>query len=138
MKDYYAILGVSYTATELEIKRTYRRLAVKYHPDKNPDPKVETLFKEINEAYDTLSDPEKKVFYDLKRQNPFQGVVIEEPQKPRHRDPRYRRSTPAQPRKSEGQRMRELMQEYLPYIKWLCWASVILMGLFFIDYILPY
>ncbi|MGQ9510824.1 MAG: DnaJ C-terminal domain-containing protein [Thermaceae bacterium] len=65
MKDYYAILGVSKDATQEEIKRAYRRLALEYHPDKHPGNKeVEERFKEINEAYAVLSDPEKRAAYD--------------------------------------------------------------------------
>ena len=61
MKDYYKILGVPRNATEQEIKRAYRRLAHKYHPDKGGD---EKKFKEINEAYQVLSDKEKRAQYD--------------------------------------------------------------------------
>ncbi|GGN03595.1 chaperone protein DnaJ 1 [Thermus composti] len=65
MKDYYAILGVDRNATQEEIKRAYRRLALKYHPDKNPgDKEAEERFKEINEAYAVLSDPKKRAQYD--------------------------------------------------------------------------
>ncbi len=64
-KDYYKILGVSKNATEKEIKKAYRKLARQYHPDANPnDPKAEEKFKEINEAYEVLSDPEKRKKYD--------------------------------------------------------------------------
>ena len=64
-KDYYAILGVSRNAIDKDIKQAYRRLARKYHPDVNPgDKSAETRFKEINEAYEVLSDPEKKKKYD--------------------------------------------------------------------------
>lgn len=64
-KDFYAILGVSRDAAEADIKKAYRKLAVKYHPDKNPDNKeAENKFKEINEAYEVLSDPEKRKKYD--------------------------------------------------------------------------
>src|SRR5262245_42806165 len=64
-KDYYATLGVSKTASNEEIKRAYRKLARKYHPDLNPADKVaETKFKEINEANEVLGDPEKRKKYD--------------------------------------------------------------------------
>src|SRR6186713_610875 len=64
-KDYYATLGVSKTATEKEIKQAFRKLARKYHPDVNPgDKAAETKFKEINEANEVLSDPDKRKKYD--------------------------------------------------------------------------
>ena len=64
-KDFYKILGVPKTATEKEIKKAYRKLAVQYHPDKNPGNKeAEEKFKECAEAYDVLSDPQKKKQYD--------------------------------------------------------------------------
>ena len=64
-KDYYAILGVSRQATQAEIKKAYRRLAIKYHPDRNPGDKVaEEKFKEAAEAYEILGDPEKRARYD--------------------------------------------------------------------------
>lgn len=64
-KDYYDVLGLKKGATADEIKKAYRKLAVKYHPDKNPDDKkAEERFKEINEAYAVLSDPQKKTQYD--------------------------------------------------------------------------
>jgi molecular chaperone DnaJ len=68
MKDFYEILGVSETATSDEIKKAYRSLALKYHPDKNPDNKeAEEKFKEISAANDILSDDNKRKEYDLKR-----------------------------------------------------------------------
>ena len=64
-KDYYSTLGVAKTATEKEIKQTYRKLARKHHPDVNPDDKsAEARFKEINEAYEVLGDPAKRKKYD--------------------------------------------------------------------------
>lgn len=64
-KDYYASLGVSKTATEAEIKKAYKKQAMQYHPDRNTgDKKAEAKFKEINEAYQTLWDKEKRKNYD--------------------------------------------------------------------------
>lgn len=64
-KDYYTVLGVTKKATQDEIKKAYRKLAVKYHPDKNPgDKAAEEKFKDISEAYEVLKDPEKREQYD--------------------------------------------------------------------------
>ncbi len=64
-KDYYEILGVSRDASQDEIKRAFRRLARKYHPDVNPgDKSAEEKFKLINEAFDVLKDPQKRAAYD--------------------------------------------------------------------------
>src|SRR5205807_722753 len=64
-RDYYEVLGVGRTASDEEIKRAYRKLAVKFHPDKNPeDPHAEEKFKELGEAYDVLMDADKRAAYD--------------------------------------------------------------------------
>ena len=64
-RDYYEVLGIQKGASEAEIKSAYRKLAKKYHPDLNPDnPEAEAKFKEINEANDVLSDPDKRARYD--------------------------------------------------------------------------
>ena len=65
MENYYTILGVSQNATHVEIKQAYKKLAMLYHPDVNPEnPEAEELFKKINEAYHVLIDPQKKAMYD--------------------------------------------------------------------------
>jgi len=64
-RDYYEVLGVTKESDENTIKKAYRQLAKKYHPDMNPgDAEAEAKFKEVNEAYDVLSDPDKKAKYD--------------------------------------------------------------------------
>ena len=64
-QDYYQTLGVSRDASDDEIKKAYRKLAMKYHPDRNPDNKeAEEKFKEVQKAYDTLSDKEKRAMYN--------------------------------------------------------------------------
>src|SRR5688572_5783740 len=133
--DYYQTLGVTYTASHDEIKRAYRRLAVLYHPDKNHDPAAENIFKKINEAYDVLGDPAKKSVYDLRLQAPFTDVPFEP--RPRHRDPAYHTSRPKVRRKSERERLVDLMQEYMPMavrVIQFCFGFSLLI---LIDYVLP-
>ena len=64
-RDYYEVLGITKSANAEEIKKAYRKLAIQFHPDKNPDnPEAEEKFKEAAEAYEVLSNPEKKQRYD--------------------------------------------------------------------------
>src|SRR6202166_4700523 len=86
-KDYYSPLGVAKTATAKEIKQAYWKLARKHHPDVNPDEKsAEAKFKEINEAYEVLGDPEKRKKYDVLGPNWQQAAQQAEQQR------RYRTS----------------------------------------------
>jgi molecular chaperone DnaJ len=64
VSDFYVMLGVSREASETEIKKAYRKLAMEYHPDRNPSPDAEARFKEITEAYEVLRDPQKRSAYD--------------------------------------------------------------------------
>ena len=72
-KDFYKILGVCRDADSNEIKKAYRRLALKFHPDKNKDPDAEDKFKEISEAYEVLSDPDKRSVFDRFGENGLRG-----------------------------------------------------------------
>lgn len=65
MSDYYEKLQISNTATELEIKKAFRKLSLEFHPDRNQSPDAQSKFQEINEAYETLSDPNKRRQYDM-------------------------------------------------------------------------
>jgi molecular chaperone DnaJ len=103
MKDYYDILGVSKDAERDEIKRAYRKLAKEYHPDRNPDStEAEERFKEVTEAYEVLSDPDKRQQHD--NPDPFGGAFA-------GRDPfanffRHRRPNPNAPRKGQTVNLR--------------------------------
>jgi DnaJ-class molecular chaperone len=75
-KTFYEILGVSKDASEDELKKAYRKLSLKYHPDRNSDENAQSMFQEINEAYENLGDPAKRQEYDMQQQygnggNPF-------------------------------------------------------------------
>lgn len=74
-KDYYKILGLAKGATEDELKKAYRKMALKYHPDKNKSPGAEEKFKEIAEAYDVLSDPKKREIFDKFGEEGLKGGV---------------------------------------------------------------
>nr|XP_027202760.1 dnaJ homolog subfamily B member 1-like [Dermatophagoides pteronyssinus] len=78
-KDYYKLLGVTRSSSEDEIKRAYKKLALKWHPDKHKDPKTkkqaEEMFKDISEAYDVLSDSEKKKIYDIYGEEGLKGGI---------------------------------------------------------------
>ena len=83
-KDYYEILGLAKNATPIDIKKAYRKMAIKYHPDKNPGDKVaEEKFKEAAAAYEVLSDENKKARYDqymlrLRMDKEVMVVLVEE------------------------------------------------------------
>jgi len=72
-KNYYSILGVDKNATDEDIKKAYRALAKKYHPDVSTEPDAEQRFKDINEAYQTLGDKDKRAMYDMSYNNPGQA-----------------------------------------------------------------
>ncbi len=137
MKDYYKILGVHPSAHAADIKRAYRKLALLYHPDKNPDPTAERYIKEINEAYDVLSDPEARQAYDLRRTNPLHDIL--QHTQTTHRDPAYRGQSPNRPkRKSENEKMFELMVEYHAHAKWMVIVAFAFCIVLCLDLLIPF
>lgn len=129
-------MGVSPSATDSEIKKAFRRLAVRYHPDKNASAEANALFQAINEAYDTLGDVEKRARYDTRRENPFSEILAEPVRQ--HRDPAYRRRRPYAQHKSEPPASYVLMRDSLKYVIWISRVSLLASALFFLDYFLPY
>jgi hypothetical protein len=84
MKDYYEIMKVDRKASDAEIKKAFRKLANEYHPDKNPSLEAEAIFKEINEAYEVLSDPASRSVYDQRFANPGYAYQAARPHRPYH------------------------------------------------------
>ena len=78
-KDYYATLGVPRTASQDEVKRAYRKLARKFHPDVSKEPNAEARFKEVAEAHEALIDPERRAAYDDIGQRHARGQPFEPP-----------------------------------------------------------
>ncbi|KAH7335168.1 X-domain of DnaJ-containing-domain-containing protein [Rhizoctonia solani] len=73
-REYYELLGVRTDVNELDLKKAYRKAAIKYHPDKNPSPDAEEKFKEISTAYQVLSDSNMRAVYDKQGKNKLEGV----------------------------------------------------------------
>jgi curved DNA-binding protein CbpA len=133
VKDYYSILRVSRSADSKTIKRSYRLLVQKYHPDINPDPQAAELIKEINEAYDVLSDPAKKSDYDYQLISPSQHIPVSQPTP--HRDPRYRKAY--RPVKKEDHQL-ELIKNYVHLAIKVSWVGCFISFFLLIDICLPH
>lgn len=134
MKDYYELLRIPRTASDIQIKQSFRRLAILLHPDKNPHPDAPAAFQELNEAYEVLSDPVKRLMYNQMLGEPdTQEIVVQ------HRDPAYRKKRdphykPPKPEPSAGY---ILMQKLMPYTNWVSGIGLILSVLIGLDYFLP-
>ncbi|MBY0433169.1 MAG: J domain-containing protein [Cyclobacteriaceae bacterium] len=139
MKDYYQILRISRQASDEEIKRAYRRLALVFHPDKNRSAEASALFQEINEAHEILSDPAQRQRYDELLSGAT--VVLEAPPPQQwHRDPAYRRKQqpgykPPPARPSERLLM---MVHFLQYLRPISWAGLAWCAFLVFDYSLPF
>ncbi len=119
------------------IKRSYRRLVQQYHPDVNPDPRAADLIQEINEAYEVLSDAEKKSDYDFRLINPYQQQA--QPQQTttrQHRDPYFRRRGFRPIYKAPTQY--DLIVKYFHYVRKVCVTSLVVCFILLVDYNLPH
>ncbi|HEX5172004.1 MAG TPA: DnaJ domain-containing protein [Cyclobacteriaceae bacterium] len=138
MKDYYQILGVHREASEAEIKRAYRKLVVRYHPDKNKETTAQDQIREINEAYEVLGDTEKRRAYDMGQYKPLIDAFTV-PEEPRvHRDPAYRRRRPTANTSVGKPTMRDLIEHYLPLFVKISLVAFCFCMLLLIDYTLPF
>lgn len=138
MKNYYFILSLNIYASDAEIKRAYRKLAIQFHPDKNKSPEAEEIFKEVNEAYEVLGDPERKVMYDQMLRG--EEVVEQQPEPPRHRDPRYRprpQDQPRQRRPTHRDEILAMMATNLRYALMISRLTLVFSIVLITDYSLP-
>ena len=132
MKDYYKILEVSKNATQAEIKASYRSLAKKYHPDKSNSPRAAQLFAEINEAYEVLSDPEKRLQYDQKPNST--NYKTYNPQRPATSRSRARsRQRPAY----ASSKQQVDATPYVPYFKRVSYLAFAISLFLCLDFLLP-
>jgi hypothetical protein len=130
MKDYYKILEVDQNASNTDIKKAFRKLAVQHHPDKSTKQNALVLFQEINEAYQILSDPEQRRAYDVMRTFGIDLSQLEEAvaPPPRRRPYQYR---PPRPKPEE------IIKPYLKYLHWTSRIGLVLCLLLTIDFFLP-
>jgi len=135
LKNYYFILGLNIYASESEIKQAYRKLALQFHPDKNPSAEAEAIFKEVNEAYEVLGDSVQKFVYDqlLRGVSPAAST----PTRP-HRDPGYKPRPPGSySRKSRRQEMLDVMNDYLKYALMVSRLTLVFAAILIVDFTLP-
>jgi curved DNA-binding protein CbpA len=139
LKNYYFILSLNIYASDAEVKRAYRKLAIQFHPDKNKSPEAEEIFKEVNEAYEVLGDPLRKVIYDQMLKGE-QVVEQAQPEPPKHRDPRYkpRPQNQQRPRKpTHREEILSMMALNLRYALMISRLTLLFSVVLIADYSLP-
>ena len=138
MKNYYEILGLHVSATDQQVKYAFRKLAVAYHPDKNPLPEAEDFFKEVNEAYEILGDPTKRFYYDQLLTGTVEVVTVQA-EAPQHRDPAYRRRRQAgyKPPVRKPSALMMMMEGLMKYVRLLSMAGCVWSLVLVLDYLLP-
>lgn len=128
MKDYYRILQVSPEADAAEIKKSFRRLATLYHPDKNADPSANQLFQELNEAYQIIGDSQQRQWYDMQLLYPdLEPAPYTPPPQPRRPPAAYRAQ----------QRVYIDLRPYVVFSKVILWISLAFCMTLTVDYFLP-
>lgn len=152
VKDYYKILNISHKATNEEIKKSYRRLALQYHPDRNKDPKRNIMFLEVNEAYQVLSDKAKRDRYDVIYLLHYNYGVDFKAYRPAQRPPSsykkrtvYRNKTANSRRSANHHRARRKRRKQNPdefkqhakYARVVLFCCFLFSSLLLLDYILP-
>lgn len=136
MKDYYQILRIGRGASAAEIRRAYRVLVQKLHPDVNPDPAAHELIKDVNEAYDVLGDAVKKQAYDYGLENPY--ITVGVPQEPAHRDPAYKRRGFYRPPTVSDTSQLDIMKRYLHVVTKVAWIGCVLCMVLAVDFGVPH
>ena len=131
-------MSLNIDASEVEVKAAYRRLALQFHPDKNPSPEAEAIFKEVNEAYEVLGDPLRKLIYDQMLKGESQEQVVVEPVQT-HRDPRYRPRPKANaPRRpTHREEILAMMASNLRYVLMISRLTLLFSVVLITDYSLP-
>ncbi len=139
MKDYYKILQLNRNATQVEIKRAYRRLAMQYHPDRNPDIKSQRFFVEISEAYRILSNPERKKHYDDLLNNKHKRISYTYQTARERAQARARAYADLRKRRQEAKKeeTRKYFQKHLRKTMLACLIVTIFSNLLIFDYLLP-
>lgn len=128
MKDYYDIMKLDRKASNDDIKKAFRKLANQYHPDKNPSSEAEALFKELNEAYEVLSDPASRLDYDQRIASPFYT----------YRGPgNYQQQTHRQYARKGPSEKTMLMNSMLRYSRMLFYFGCMWCCILVVDYTLP-
>lgn len=131
-------MSLNIYASEADIKQSYRKLALQFHPDKNPSPEAESIFKEVNEAYEVLGDPLRKLIYDQMLRGEAATEQVQEPIRT-HRDPRYRpRPTTNAPRKpTHRDEILAMMASNLRYTLMISRLTLLFSIVLITDYSLP-
>jgi curved DNA-binding protein CbpA len=131
-------LSLNIYASDAEIKHSYRRLALQFHPDKNPTLEAEAIFKEVNEAYEVLGDPLRKAIYDQMLRGVPTEEQVQEPVRT-HRDPRYRPkpTTNAARRPTHHEEILAMMASNLRYALLISRLTLLFSVVLMTDYSLP-